>query len=158
MPLSLLLTRARQSLHVTSYQKHHFPHNHTGSCCCHGDWRLRLYASDCLSERTRLTADSGVFMCVVTQQLAASGRGRAVVRLLCETWNRFGPSSSQPLRQYGLYSSSEARIVRLERICAVTPAGLMSGVFFLKGSGLWSSAHDSSLILFLEKCIHSAVM
>lgn len=65
-------------------------------------------------------------MCGVTRRLAASGRGRIVVRLRCETWNRSGPSSSQPLRQAGLYSSSDAHIVRLERI---TPAGLMSSFF-----------------------------
>ncbi len=38
-----------------------------------------------LPEHTRLRADLGVFMCAVTQQLAPWGRGRVVVRLLCET-------------------------------------------------------------------------
>lgn len=100
-----------------------------------GTGRLRLYASDCLSSALCLSARGrgliwGVFMCAVTQQLPPPGRGRGVVRLLCETWNRSCPSSSQRLRQYRLYSSSEARIVRLERICAVTPASLPSRVFF----------------------------
>lgn len=35
----------------------------------------------------------GVFMCAVTQQLPPSGRGCVVVRLVCETWNCFCPSS-----------------------------------------------------------------
>lgn len=35
----------------------------------------------------------GVFMCAVTQQLLPSRWGRAVVRLVCKTRNRFCPSS-----------------------------------------------------------------
>ena len=127
-----------------------------------GTGRLRLYASDCLSSALCLSARGrgliwGVFMCAVTQQLPPPGRGRGVVRLLCETWNHSCPSSSQRLRQYRLYSSSEAHIVRLERVCAVTPAGLPSRVFFFfffsffpsGGRKLKRPAHDSSLVLFL---------
>lgn len=84
--LSLLLTSERQSLHVTSYQKHHFPYSHTGSCCCHGDWgQLRLYASDCLS--SALKADSwfgGIHVCRYTA-ISAVRTGSCC----CETslWN-----------------------------------------------------------------------
>lgn len=69
-----------------------------------GDWDcmpLIVWAAT-FPECTRPTADSGVFMCAVTRQLAPSGQGRVAVRLLCETWNRFGPSPSQALRQYSL--------------------------------------------------------
>lgn len=41
---------------VPSYQKHHFLYNHTGSHCCHGDDRLRFYASDCLNSALCLSA------------------------------------------------------------------------------------------------------
>lgn len=137
---------------MTSHQQHHYPYNHTSSCRCHEDRRLRLYASDCLSgalfpECTRPTADSGVFMCAVTRQLAASGQGRVAVRLLCETWNRFGPPPSQALRQYSLlflirgsYCSSA------QNLCGHF-SWSHACYFFFKGSSLWSSAHDSSLIL-----------
>lgn len=72
-------------------------YSRTGSCRCHEDGRLRLYASDCLSralclECTRPTADSGAFMCAVRRQLAPLGRRLA--RLFCETWNRFTEPST----------------------------------------------------------------
>lgn len=96
-----LLTNDTQTLHVTSYQKHHFPYNQTSSCCCHGDGRLRFYASDCLnsalclSTRTRPRADlGGIHVCPLRSNYRRQDGGRVVVRLLCETWNCFCPSSS----------------------------------------------------------------
>lgn len=139
-------------------------YSHTSSCRCHEDRRLRLYACDCLSgalclECTRPTADSGVFMCAVRRQLAPSGRGR--VARETSLWNLepfLGPFHHHRRRDNtAFYPSSEAGIVRLLGICAATSAGLMSVIylffcffwsfFFFKGSSLWSSAHDSSLVL-----------
>lgn len=111
---------------------------------------------------TRLRADLGVFMCAVMQQLPPSGRGCAV----CET-SLLNLELLLPFiivsvkRQCSLYSSSEAPIVPLEGICAVTPVSLMLKnqkkklccSLGINWRGLWSSAHDFSLILFRE--VHS---
>lgn len=83
----------------------------------------------------------------------------------CETslWNLESllPFITAAPRQYRLYSSSEARIVPLERVCAVTTAGLMSCFFFFffflkvetEEACTWCRSDHIS-----EKCMDSAVM
>lgn len=113
-------------------------YSRTSSCRCHEDRRLRLCACDCPSgalclERTRPTADSGVFMCAVRRQLAPSGRGRVACETPLPNLEAFlGPFHHHRRRDNAaFYPSSEARIVRLLGICAATSAGLMPVIYLI---------------------------
>lgn len=80
---SPFLTGDRQSLRVTSYQKHHFAYNHTSSCCCHGDGRLKRYASDCLSGALCLSARGPPLIHVA---ISSMGLGGVALGRVGEPW------------------------------------------------------------------------
>lgn len=107
---SPFLTGDRQSLHVTSYQKHHFAYNHTSSCCCHGDGRLKRYASDCLSGALCLSARGPPLIYVAISSLGLGGV--AVGRV-----GNLGSCVVESCSDNSLPSSSQAAIVHLERGC-----------------------------------------
>lgn len=113
-------------------------YSRAGSCRCHEDGRLRLYACDCLSaalclECTRPTADSGVFMCAVRRQLAPSGRPPCCLRDFCVKPGTVffffsGPfPPSQAARQCSLFIRHQ-RLVLF--VCAAT-SRLVSCLLFI---------------------------
>lgn len=145
---------------MTSYQKHHFPYNHTGSCCCHGDRRLRLYASDCLSSALCLSARGREliwgYSCVPLRSNYHRQDGAVLLwdfsakPGIASALHRHSAETIQPLFLIrGSYCSPG------ENLCGHSSRShvrvfLKNAALKVETGGLWSSEHDSSLILFLK--------
>lgn len=92
------------------YQKHHFAYNHTSSCCCHGDGRLKRYASDCLSGALCLSARGPPLIHVAISSIGLGGVA------LGRVWGTLGPAwlraarTTAPLLIAGCYCSSGERL------------------------------------------------
>lgn len=115
-----------------SYRKHHFAYNHTSSCCCHGDGRLKRYASDCLSGSLCLSARGPPLIHVAISSIGLGGVA------LGRVWGTLGPAWSRAAR-------TTAPPPHHRLLLFIWREAARASFFFLGGS-LW--AHDSSLLLF----------